>query len=291
MKEKAKAISVLGLVTILCLVAGCDGGSCDSDIHISAIETPSSILHFHLRYNGHPDNIANLQLGAVSDSGRIYDRTDVDGCTCSYPSSVYPSMPDLSGATLSIDLHNQWGHGLFGWSWDNEVNVLSVLEFTFPEAIGPDPSRIDWWVTPHYICSYEISEGCEDHPEPEIWIDYVVLEDPLGQYDLMQTPEDVLSALWQDPLLTIGPRLWGESNGTVRELYNEWSGTMTVQPNREAKLFVGVGVWLRTFQECDRITIGGNSLPWSVVSSPPDRCTLDFGTASYYIMGTVGIDE
>jgi hypothetical protein len=297
-KKRRKAISVPGVVTLLCLVAGCtviDSGS--GPVDFSMMETPSAIRYFEWGSLSNPYNLARRQLGAVRDSGDIFDITGLGGMS-SYPAAMYPypvvslpGMPDLSGVAFTIDLNDQWGSGLFGDYFNEMLAYMYVLEFTFPEATYTNGTKIAWFVMPRLRCGYVIQESgflvpsYEAPPLPFLWFEYVILEDPLGVYDLMHPNEAMIVALEDGIEHKVKYFFEGESDDRVAASNDQRSGTMIVDPGTEAKLFVGVSVLMSTEQPGDRIIIGGNSLP--TTTSDWDRGTLDFGNNSYYTMRPV----
>ena len=276
-KRRGAAISILSLVTLLWLVAGCE----DSNFVLGTIETPSSVWIFKLSTYGNHDSLTRYQLGAVRSSGAIVDITDIGGFM-SYPIGDQYPMLDLSGVALSIEQKSHYG-----------LPILAVLEFTFPEAPSGG-AEIYWFVEPHLVCSYEIdvpdylTPSYEAPDLPQIWIDSAVMEDPLGAHDLISRPSMVLIGL--NPKFTIPQDHYfeGESSGTVADFHNGRSGTMFAIGGVKARLYLGVEIWLRTFAEGDRIQIGGSSLPATV--SVSDRCTLSFGKDSYYTIQPVDSD-
>jgi hypothetical protein len=250
------------------------------------IEAPSAIRPIIWGSYSHPDNLANYQVGAVSDGGEIIEITGLDGGVMwSYPLGDQMFMRDLKGIAVTIDLDDQWGSGMLGDNFHEMGSHLLVLEFRFPEATFPSQAEINWFVEPHLICRYEI-ESTDSSNEASVWFEYLVYEDPLGAVDLVRGGD--AHALWE--ILSQGLEdekeyiFEGDVNGTLVASSDERSGTMVVGPGMSPRLFVGVSVQMRTHQQGDRIRLGGDSLPNSVSDS--DRCTFNFGTNSYYTIVT-----
>jgi hypothetical protein len=281
-------ITVLGLVILLWLLAGCNGNGPAPEF--SMIETPSAVRQIQWGPPSHPDNLANYQMGFVRDSGVIAERPVLDGGTMwSYPREDRQGfIPDLRGTAVSIDLDDQWGSGVLGDNFHEMVTHLLVLEFTFPEATFQGQTEINWFVTPHLTCRYDI-DSVESGDEAFLWFEYVVYEDHLGALDLLWENEDALWASLSQGLEDEQEYVFeGDVDGTLLASSDERSGTMLVDLGRRARLFVGISVLMRTHQQGDRIQLGGDSLPNSVSDS--DRCTFHFGRNSYYTMRPAGND-
>jgi hypothetical protein len=304
-KKRGKATSILGLVILLWLLAGCNVTGTGPPIEFSMIERPSAIRHFVGESGNNPDNLANYQVGFYRDNGLVSERPLLDGGTMwSYPRGDLGSMPTLRGAVFSIDLVNEYSR--HGWilkdDYSDIINHGAVLEFRFPEATDPGGTEIKWFVTPHLVCTYTIwksdmlvanspfNTGSPD--DPIIWFEYLVYEDPLGMLDLVAAGE----AGW--PIVSSGGEHEQEYifssdtsdgvSGTLLASNDERSGTMIVPQGIGARLFVGVIVQMRVYAKGDRIQIGGNSLPTRI--SDTERCTLSFGSNSYYTMQSAGDD-
>jgi hypothetical protein len=283
-KKRGKAISVLCLVMLLWVLAGCNGTG--SSTVFGMIETPSAIRNIQSMTPLNSDNLANCQVGAVNDDGEIIEITGLDGGVMwSYPLGDQMFMRDLKGIAATIDLDDQWGSGIFGNNFVENVQHLLVLEFTFPETT--EPTEINWFVKPHLRCRYEIDSN-ETSEQAYVWFEYLVYEEPLGVLDLVRGGDALGGILLQGVENEQDYIFEGDVNGTLVAFNDERSGTMMSIPQGRAKLFIGVAVFMRTNQQGDRIRLGGNSLPTWIGDS--DRCTFDFGRNSYYTMRPAGND-
>ena len=291
---RRKAIHVLSLAILFSLVAAC--GSSNSNVHFAKIKTPSAIRHLGGRPTHKQGNLARYELGAVKHSGEIVEITEL-GAMWSRPLGNQTYMPDLSGAAFTIDFDNQWSHmELLGSTvWWHTLDHVAVLEYTFPKATDPGMTEINWFVTPHLRCRYEMQQSEEGRepgvlvpshesiPNADLWFEYLVFQDPLGAFDLLRSDEDVVLAFLGSGFEDEQEYLFqGNANGTLRTVHDERSGKMHVPAGTRAKLYVGVSVLMQVYQRDDRIRLGGDALP--TVISDPDRCTLDFGSNSYYTM-------
>jgi hypothetical protein len=263
------------------------------------IETPSAIRHF-VGSAANPDNLANYEVGYFKDNGLVFERPLLDGGTMwSYPRGDLGFVPDLRGAVFSIDLDDQWAHhGLILQDDFNEMLThVAVLEFRFPEATEPGVTEINWFVTPHLVCTYDVhksdiliptGQGIPD--DPLIWFEYLIYEDPRGMIDLVAAGElglDLMSSGWENEQEYIFSSETSDGiSGTLLAANDERSGTMDVRQGESANLFVGVAVQMRTHVRGDRTQVGGNSLPTWITDT--ERCTFSYGRNSYYTMRPTG---
>ena len=280
-------ISVLVLVIPLLLLPGCNS-SCSTDVHFAQIERPSAVGVFLCNNPKKADNLNKFQRGFSIDSediinGYRHDSGDIirmiDPCVDSEVS------PHIHGAALYIDHFNQYSYYKFpGWQYMDYIMFLVVLEFTFPEATGSHPSSISYTVAPEFICDYNLIEGEGPRELPGLLgIEYGVLEDPLGIYDMELGFEALRGAIFlqldTDRLISV------EGSGRLHDDL-EWNGTMSVSPDMEAKLYASVAITTSVERKGDRIIIGGvdarDYLPSTIHS--PYKCTFDFGDDSYYTM-------
>ena len=278
-KVRSRALLLLVLLLGLFFITGCDN---NQNTEFSVIETPSAVRHI---FWGDDSNlVANLEIGAISDSGEIFDVTGLEGgLMWSYPIGDQMYVEDLTGITLVLDLDGDSTKGFIG-----PIHITSnalILEYTFPKASEEGVTEISWFVTPHLVCSYDI-ESNETDQEAMVWFEYLIFEDPIGDFDLVRNTSAALQDLSGGVEDEQEYVFRGDVSGTLSAFDDERSGTINVLKGQEAKLFVGVSIQYRTFVEGDRIRMGGNSLPNSLDSS--ERCTLSFGTDSYYTMRPAG---
>jgi len=287
-KKSRNVISVLSVVTLLCLAAGCNGPG--TEFVSGKMETPSAVRHIEWVSCHHPDNLARHQLGAIRGSGEIIEITEFGKMSSQI-------MPDLWGVAFTIDLDDQWGSGIFGDDFNEELGYMYVFEFTFPKATYPNGTRLYWSVNPILYCPYRIQESdiltpsYEDTSKSDLWINYVVVEDPFSTFDLMVTDDTLMSAVLEGGIEDEKEYCFtGASYGSVRAFHDKRNGTMILPAGAEAKLFIGVSVLMMTNDQYDRIRVGGDSLPTNVSNvSGLDYCYMYFD--GYYTMYPVAIDE
>ncbi len=267
------------------------GGSGSRPVEFGEIDQPSAVVH----YTSGPQQLGNIvsrHQGAFRTDGSL--------------AALEPSVPilgdDLDEAYFSLEFDHQYGTWMVmpeslvaGVPVPKEyfselVSHLAVLEFTFPEATHEGMTELDWFVTPHFSCSYDFRPADFLTPTYEggqdlfgVGFEYSIVADPLDLFTLAppQHPMRVSEALWKAAEFENNYLLRGKGSGTILASNDDREGVMLVPQGKEAKLYLALLVDLRSSQEGDWTQIGVRD------SGAPDLCTIEFGPESYYTMRPV----
>lgn len=229
------------LVIALLVIGGCKGCKIrvrktdpdvvpgDTDMAFGYIEKPTAVACYQF---GFPDNQDNL----TEYSFKYIDSSE------SYTSNLGEAI----GAAFRIKVENEHGSGFLGSDHNEMIAYIYVLEFTFPKN-GSDRQRVINWSANLQLDASLTGLTNEDG---WVWFEWVVMDDPEGQYRifphdpymvgrLMAKIEDTKNYCYKD--FTIYPN--------HLNITEERKGLIFSPPGVRSKLYLGVSVSLRVTEK------------------------------------------